>query len=234
MIVKDTLISKLKVPLILYNGSVIIHNNTYSIMKQKFIDFESVKEILNILNRHKKVTIYSYYYVDNLLNTYEVVKGFNFSRTNLPEKDFNGQIIQWVDSSFTDAILENNYAPSAILIDITKCLIDEQIKIKEHMATFSNITITASTSSYIEVRPKNSNKGVALKTLLEYYEIEKSEILSIGDNDNDIEMLEYSGVGITVSSGSEKAKESSDFITVGGAYHGVSDILKKVIEIKSK
>ena len=61
-----------------------------------------------------------------------------------------------------------------------------------------------------------------------------SKILSIGDNDNDIEMLEYSGVGITVSSASEKAKKSSDFITIGGAYHGVSDILKKVIEIKSR
>ena len=234
MTVKNTLISKLNVPLILYNGSVIIHNNTYNIMKQKFIDFDSVNKILNILNGYKKVNIYSYYYVDNLLNTYEVVKGFTSSKTDLPEKDFNGQTIQWIDSTFEDAISENSYDPSAILIDISKCLVDEQIKIKELMATFPNITITASTSNYIEVRPKNSNKGIALKTLLEYYEIEKSEILSIGDNDNDIEMLEYSGVGITVSSASEKAKKSSDFITIGGAYHGVSDILKKVIEIKSR
>ena len=234
MTVKNTLISKINVPLILYNGSVIVHNNTYNIMKQKFIDFGSVNKILNILKEYKKVNIYSYYYVDNLLNTYEVVKGFTSSKTDLPEKDFNGQIIQWVDSTFEDDILENNYTPSAMLIDVSKSFVDEQIKIKELMATFHDITITASTSNYIEVRPKNSNKGIALKALLEYYEIEKSEILSIGDNDNDIEMLEYSGIGITVSSASEKAKKSSDFITVGGAYHGVSDILKKIIEIKSK
>lgn len=45
MTVKNTLISKLNVPLILYNGSVIIHNNTYNIMKQKFIDFDNVNKI---------------------------------------------------------------------------------------------------------------------------------------------------------------------------------------------
>ena len=57
MTVKNTLISKINVPLILYNGSVIVHNNTYNIMKQKFIDFGSVNKILNILKEYKKVKI---------------------------------------------------------------------------------------------------------------------------------------------------------------------------------
>lgn len=74
---------------------------------------------------------------------------------------FNGLILL-----FWRCYFENNYAPSAILIDISKCLVDEQIKIKELMATFPNITITASTSNYIEVRPKNSNKGIAFKDII--------------------------------------------------------------------
>lgn len=231
--VRDSLISNINVPLVLYNGSVVIHNNTYNILEQKFIDFNTTSKIINTFKLYENIQVFCYYYIDNILNTYEIVKGYSINTNDLPKKDFNGHSIEWYTNINDNEIESENILPSAILIDISTIPLDDKVKIKTYIEDIDTISMTASTSSYIEIRPRNSNKGLALKTLADYYQIKNEEILSIGDNDNDIEMLEYSGIGVTVSSASKRAKESSDFITLGGAYKGVFDILKKIIDIKS-
>ena len=52
---------------------------------------------------------------------------------------------------------------------------------------------------YLDIMPAGINKEQALEVLENYLKIDKSEVLAIGDNLNDLEMIKDSGVGIAVA-----------------------------------
>ena len=49
---------------------------------------------------------------------------------------------------------------------------------------------------YTEITNRNVNKWTALEMLLKKLKIEKEELITIGDNVNDKEMIENAGLGI--------------------------------------
>ena len=230
--VKETLIKDLNMPLILYNGSVIIHNNTHSILMQKTIIKEGLTEVVNTIKEHPSIHAFFYSYIDDLFQTYEIVKGWSLSNQR-PEFEFNGQKIEWIDS-LSQEIENNSKNTSAILLDIKDIESAEKKLLFSKLINLKNVTITSSSKNYVEIRPKNSNKGIALSFLTNYLNISQDNTLSIGDNDNDVEMLEFTDLGICVDTATPSAKKACDFITQGGAYLGVFDIIKKIDEIQSQ
>lgn len=83
--------------------------------------------------------------------------------------------------------------------------------------------------SYTEIVPKDVSKGTAIKLLSEYYRCKRNEIMTIGDSDNDISMLEYGGFGIAMANACEKVKQVADFITKSNDEDGVAYALKKFL-----
>lgn len=52
--------------------------------------------------------------------------------------------------------------------------------------------------SILEIFTPEVNKGIALKTVSEYLGFKANQIVAIGDGHNDIEMLEYAGLGVAM------------------------------------
>lgn len=68
-----------------------------------------------------------------------------------------------------------------------------------------------------EVSLAGVNKGAAIQGLLDELGIPAESSIGIGDNNNDLEMLRVTGVGIAMGNGTEEAKAAADEIT--GAVH---------------
>lgn len=66
---------------------------------------------------------------------------------------------------------------------------------------------------YINISPKHINKDEALSFLSDYLKISKKDILAIGDNVNDYEMIKNSGIGIAINSSYEPLKEVASYVT---------------------
>jgi hypothetical protein len=64
----------------------------------------------------------------------------------------------------------------------------------------------------IEITAPNVSKGQALDTLAAYYNIPQSEVMAIGDQDNDVEMIAWAGLGIAMGNASPRAKAAADYI----------------------
>lgn len=76
-------------------------------------------------------------------------------------------------------------------------------------------------SKWISIKEYASNKGV-----------NPEEIIAIGDDNNDIEMIRGAGLGIGMKNGSPRVKEVADIITDKfNNEAGVGDILKKVLKL---
>lgn len=65
----------------------------------------------------------------------------------------------------------------------------------------------------IDILPKHSGKMRGILTYLEKSGIQKEEIMAFGDAENDMDMLEYAGVGIAMGNGDERVKAVADFVT---------------------
>ena len=82
----------------------------------------------------------------------------------------------------------------------------------------------------VEVLRKGVNKAFGLEKLAAALNIEPSEIASIGDAANDIEMLEYSGLAIAMGNASEEVKAIADIVTDTNENNGVIKAIDRLIQ----
>lgn len=83
-----------------------------------------------------------------------------------------------------------------------------------------------SDATYYEILPKGSNKGEALTKVAELMGMDMKRTVAVGDNDNDVAMLNAAGVGIAVENASAAAKSAADYVTVSN----MDDAIARIIE----
>ncbi len=76
-----------------------------------------------------------------------------------------------------------------------------------------------------EILPKGISKGVSVEKLCEHCGISRTRTISVGDYDNDIEMLKASALGIAVANASEGARAVADVVTVSNNDHAIAKII---------
>ena len=81
---------------------------------------------------------------------------------------------------------------------------------------------------YTEISSKNVDKWYAIEYLISKLNIEKEEVIAIGDNINDKKMIEEAGLGIAMGQSSPLIKEVADDITSSNEEDGVATALDKI------
>jgi hydroxymethylpyrimidine pyrophosphatase-like HAD family hydrolase len=69
-----------------------------------------------------------------------------------------------------------------------------------------SLSVVRSSKVLIELFSPTVSKGQALATLAQYLEIPQQEVMAIGDQDNDIEMIAWAGLGVAMGNASAGAK----------------------------
>lgn len=88
--------------------------------------------------------------------------------------------------------------------------------------------------SYAELLPEGTNKWVAIKNLIETLNIKVHEVMAIGDNFNDIEMIRNAGLGVAMNNGSPVAKEVARVVAPSNDQDGVAIVLEQYVLSKSE
>lgn len=84
---------------------------------------------------------------------------------------------------------------------------------------------------YTEITNENVNKWSAIEFLIEKIGIKPEEVMAIGDNINDREMIENAGLGVIMKNSSPLMKSVSDVIVSDNNSNGVAEALKLFLEI---
>lgn len=82
---------------------------------------------------------------------------------------------------------------------------------------------------YTEITNKNVNKWSAIEFLLNKLQIQKEEVITIGDNINDKEMIENAGLGVVMGNSNPKMKEIANEIVADNNSEGVLEALNKFV-----
>ncbi|MDR2617543.1 MAG: Cof-type HAD-IIB family hydrolase [Treponema sp.] len=93
-----------------------------------------------------------------------------------------------------------------------------------------DITLFTSKPYYLEILPPETNKGTALARIAEIMDMDKDEVLAIGDSMNDEDMIRWAGTGVAMANGDERIKNIADLVTDrSNDDDGVAEIIDKFI-----
>ena len=90
-------------------------------------------------------------------------------------------------------------------------------------------TITSSFQTNLEVGGPNTSKKKALIELMKRLGIEREQLMCCGDAPNDIQMIEYAGLGVAVGNAWGGTKDHADYITGTNDEDGVAQAIEKFV-----
>ncbi|MCF0147184.1 MAG: HAD family phosphatase [Clostridium sp.] len=119
---------------------------------------------------------------------------------------------------------------------ITKCIAfspkpSKVAALKKELRNMEDIVYFGSGSRSVEINNRGVSKGRAVKALADYYGFTREEIVCIGDNENDISMIEYAGFGVAMGNAIDEVKALADYITDTNKENGVAKAIKKIFNV---
>ncbi|WP_456275891.1 Cof-type HAD-IIB family hydrolase [Bacillus sp. AK128] len=86
----------------------------------------------------------------------------------------------------------------------------------------------------IEIVKYGLNKAVGLKRIAEHYQVPTDRIIAFGDEDNDLEMIEYAGHGIAMGNAIDQLRNISTHVTKTNEEDGIAVYLEEVLGLSKQ
>ena len=94
----------------------------------------------------------------------------------------------------------------------------------------SDLDVSYSSNRYIEFNHQGVNKGQGLKKLAELLHVDIKDTIAIGDNFNDLSMIQEAGLGVGVSNTIADMKPLCDVITENDCDHSaVAEVINRYV-----
>ena len=81
----------------------------------------------------------------------------------------------------------------------------------------------------LDILNQGCSKGHALRRWAEKHDIPRTQVMAIGDNFNDLEMLEFAGVPVVMGNASQELKQSGWRVTGSNSESGVAQALQEIL-----
>lgn len=201
--------------LICLNGSVIKDHPSGKLLKNYTIDREELLATARMCE--EKGFYYHIYDADSLYVAEE-------NDINKTYRDFTGTPYKTV-GVLSDYIVKHNVEVAKLLIvtdkEKTLSLIDELNATVEKSVFFSSNPI------FVEMCNKDAGKGNALKFLAALKGLDISRTIAVGDQYNDIPMIEAAGFAVAVGNAVNALKEKADYIAPPCTESAIADVIDK-------
>lgn len=86
----------------------------------------------------------------------------------------------------------------------------------------------------IEIVRKGLSKAEGLKRVSKYYHIPQERIIAFGDEDNDLEMIDYAGQGIAMGNAIDELKNIAYAVTKSNEENGIAIYLEDALSLKGQ
>lgn len=207
---------EIKEPIICYSGSLVLDKN-YNAISNQYINVNQVKNIVKEANNYELHI--SLYKDDKWL----IEKNDKWAQIESDITNIKPELIKF-SSELCSKEYENGLNKILLIGDEHK--VSDVCKILNTKFA-EDLNIYPSKPTYLEIMNKNVSKTSAIKQLLEVYKINKSEVIAIGDNFNDIDMLKFAGIGVAMGNAPDGVKAISNHITLSNNEDGIAEVIYK-------
>lgn len=211
---------ELDTPIVNFNGSYTHHPKDKSFgIHHSPIELTTAKKILHSIydlgmeNVFAEVVqdVYAHKMTDELQEIFMMKNG----------RLFEGKVTETLDVD-----------PTCLLLSLTE----------DNVATFRNYLTEMHTNiiehrswgapyHIVEISKSGVNKASGLQKVSSYYNIPKERIIAFGDEDNDMEMIEYAGYGIAMGNGIDELKSIAREVTLSNEEDGIAVYLEQLLKL---
>ncbi|WP_210124200.1 MULTISPECIES: Cof-type HAD-IIB family hydrolase [unclassified Staphylococcus] len=234
--------TNLKVPYICLNGAE-VRDESFNIMSTSNLNRELINRITVELN--KENIFYQVYtnlgiYTENPLRDLEIY--IDIAQRAGQEADvekIKSGIQKRIDNG-TLKVVENydkiQDTPGEIVMKILAFDSDlEKIdRVSETLAKSESLAISSSSRGNIEITHSDAQKGIALNTIAERLNIDMENVMAIGDNMNDVSMLERVGYSVAMENAAPEVKAIAKYETDSNEQSGVGKAIMKLLRENNK
>lgn len=210
-------------PIISCNGAIIF-NNTQELIFEKKLQAQAIRQIIDLVHEYK--LNYRFCGIDTFYG--QVYRGDMEEFYPNYREDFSQQGIRVELLDDTIAYLEKNQIP----IHKFEFVEEDEDKLQDFrkkLETVKGISMASSWHNNVEIVSAGVSKGQSLQYLCEEFGIKDSQIIAIGDNENDVSMFRLAGLAIAMENGDKIAKDQADIITATNDQDGVAKAIEKYI-----
>jgi Cof subfamily protein (haloacid dehalogenase superfamily) len=202
-------------PVILYNGGLVYDFARDDVWFRATLPLQQARDVLTILRAHPAAQ--PHLYVDD--------------RVYVPAMNETTAIYQRKDGVQTEPVGD---LADWLRVDPMKILvIGERPALEAVVADIERLPYAInhvfSEAIYLEVLPPGISKGTALQVMARRLGVPSTEIIAVGDNLNDLPMIEYAGVGVAMANAPEALRTRAQFVAPSNDAHGLEAVIERFI-----
>lgn len=201
------------------NGTSIIDLKTGAEIYQSLLDSSNV---INIIKIAKQSNLHVHVYTKKQIITEELLyldlRNYKLQKNNIYNNKLEFKIVPNLleylskkEIPISNVVISSTNSLNIIKEKILNTLNVSVLNIKKY-GEFKDKIINKE-YEYLDILPKNVSKGNALEILSNYLKINNNEILAIGDNLNDLDMIKKAGIGIAVNNAYSELKQIANYTT---------------------
>lgn len=140
-------------------------------------------------------------------------------------RDMLGERLVWVDD--LASVLEQ-HEPIKFLVFVEPHEAEGVLaELRQQFA--GQMELTRSHARIVEGNPLGVSKGDALRRLAEHLGVPQAEVMAIGDQDNDLPMITWAGLGVAMGNGSPAVKAAADWVAPPVTEDGAAVAIERFI-----
>ncbi len=204
------------------NGTQIVDLKTGKEIIRNDLKSEDINFCIDVANKNN---LYIHIYTDNKIISQGNLKYMAYRNYKLYKENMEFEIVE----DLKEYIRLNN--PSVLKLIISG---ENDLKnIKQEILQNKNLSVMQIKKynqykdkiinkeyEYLDVIPQSINKYNSLKQLCNYLNISNDEIMAIGDNINDIDMIEHAGIGVAIGGSYDEVIKKASYITKNSVKDG--------------
>jgi Cof subfamily protein (haloacid dehalogenase superfamily) len=205
----------LKAPQIIYNGAVIADIQNGTALYERLVPIEYILSTLELLRSsglHRVYHTHKRVYVDE-----GTPNARNWYRAPVPP----AIEVPEVESLYPQPCIK------LVGVGEADTLREKRKELEQHLA--GRLYVTQASRDLLEFLHPEVSKANALTTIARILGIAAEEVAAIGDNHNDIGMLQFAGLGIAMGNAHDEVKAAANYVTTSNAEEGVALALEEKI-----
>jgi hydroxymethylpyrimidine pyrophosphatase-like HAD family hydrolase len=96
-----------------------------------------------------------------------------------------------------------------------------------HTSLDGRVHLTTSSPDGVEVLPEGVSKAASLAWLLPWLRVTPAELMTIGDGENDRDLVAMAAWGVAMANGDPRTRAAARFVTAGNDEDGVAQAVER-------
>jgi Cof subfamily protein (haloacid dehalogenase superfamily) len=218
---------QLDAPLVVHNGAVVKDLASGQTLQQSYMPTDMYHQALTLLRRLSTPMVYIDAFHENVdILTESIERAHPFQRAYLTDQLAHCRIVDDIASPLSHGVILLSIMADGTSLQALRLVVEQAMGARGRV----HLLMNKNYQGYIlEILQTGVSKWQAVQHLAAQQDIAPEEIIAVGDDHNDLDMIRYAGLGIAMGNAVPEVQAAADVITGSNAEDGLVQALERFI-----